>query len=437
MFKNLLLNTPSPTTIALKADWGSGKTTFLRRVEKSLEKTAAVVFIDLWRADSGGDPLAVIANEIANAIKDNRGQFATLKAHVGSFATLIADNAASVAACAISVSGFAAGLPPSTSILAATSAVSWFSAWNKEKKEAIDTLSQNLKKLAEIIQEKSEHPIVIVLDEFDRCRPDFAVQTLERIKHYFDTAGFTFVLAIDDSAVASAVSGHYGGKLDGEKYLRRFFDFEFRLPPPSTKAVALFAATRLLNFDGIDSSKASSVLTSYWRNGLYNLLPNDDNDQPELLIIALSAIFSDAMSLSVRDQLQATTLTFTLYRSKDAKNLIDAACLSFLCFARFGNLEKFRLFEAGDLDFQSLVGVFSGLARVNICIYSYFIEFGAALRMTHDEKSARITSLSKQGRTEEDGFRRLGGMNAQYCGFGGKDGEQNLRKCFFDLNRLV
>jgi len=74
---------------------------------------------------------------------------------------------------------------------------------------------------------------------------------------------------------------------------------------------------------------------------------------------------------------------------------------------------------------------------VNISIYSYFIEFGAALRMTRDEKSARITSLSKQDRTEEDGFRRLGGMNAQYYGFRGKDGERYLREYFFDLNRLV
>ena len=429
MFQNLLLNTPSPTTIALKADWGTGKTTFLRRVQKSIAEDAAVVFIDLWRADSAVDPLAVIAEELAKAIEEQRGYFNRFSENAKKLGTSIADNATSIFASATAVGMFfePVALAAGSTLKAATAAVSWLSDLNKKKRKAIDALHTNLKALGKAVQEDGK-PIIIILDEFDRCRPDFAVQTLERIKHYFDTAGYTFVLAIDDSAVASAVSGHYGGKLDGEKYLRRFFDYEFRLPPPTKQHIALFAASRLLNQEG-----NAKDLTSIWRNDLLRLLSVQSNVSPDLTIISLSAILSEAMALSVRDQLQATTLTFTLFRSKHAKQFMDPASLSFLCFARFGNLNQFRLFESGDLNFEQLVNAFRGLERVSGSVFRYFVEFGIALQMSLVGKEARMNEFSSQGRTAVDDFRRVGCSNSMYYGYG----EQCLRDNFFALNRII
>lgn len=440
MFENLLLNTPSPTTIALKADWGTGKTTFLRRVAKSIENETAVVFIDLWKADSATDPLAVIADELAKAVKEKRGFLASLPSSAKQLGTKMADNASFLIALTTGTASLLLGADSSTaaaigssSLKSATAAVKWASDLNKKKRKVINALSENLKALGKAVHANCQKPIIIVLDEFDRCRPDFAVQTLERIKHYFDTSGYTFVLAIDDSAVASAVSGHYGGKLDGEKYLRRFFDYEFRLPPPSKQNVALFAASRLVNQN--DQPGVSANLKSFWKNSLVRLLNRNEDFSPDLKILAFSAIFAEAMALSVRDQLQATTLTFTLFRSMEKSNPMDPACLTFLCFARFGNLVQFRLFEEGSLDFQNLVRQFQGLNRVNSSIFDYFIEFGSALQLTSNEKGGRLNQLPN--RSSEDEFKRWGCMNAQYFGYGGNDGEQYLRKHFFDLNRIA
>ena len=218
MFENLLLNTPSPTTIALKADWGTGKTTFLRRIAKSIEKKTAVVFIDLWKADSAIDPLAVIADELSRALKENRGFLSNLPANARKLGTALADNARVVTASMTAIASIllgadssAAAAAGSASLKGAMAAVEWASELNKKRRKAVDALSKNLEALGRAVKATGSLPIIIILDEFDRCRPDFAVQTLERIKHYFDTEGYTFVLAIDDSAVASAVSGHYGG----------------------------------------------------------------------------------------------------------------------------------------------------------------------------------------------------------------------------------
>src|SRR5690606_34703090 len=93
------------------------------------------------------------------------------------------------------------------------------------------------KKLEEYIAENSiGKPIVFIIDELDRCRPDYAVSVLENIKHLFSVKGIVFVLSIDKEQLGHAVCGVYGSeKMDSNEYLRRFIDVEYSLPAPELK----------------------------------------------------------------------------------------------------------------------------------------------------------------------------------------------------------
>ena len=71
---------------------------------------------------------------------------------------------------------------------------------------------------------------VVVIDELDRCRPDYAVRFLETIKHVFEVKHVTFIVAANTTELAHAMSGVYGEEFDGEGYLERFFDITLRLP---------------------------------------------------------------------------------------------------------------------------------------------------------------------------------------------------------------
>ena len=71
---------------------------------------------------------------------------------------------------------------------------------------------------------------VIVIDELDRCRPDYAVRFMETIKHVFEVEHVTFVIAANSTEFGHAMSGVYGDKFDGERYLERFFDIRLQLP---------------------------------------------------------------------------------------------------------------------------------------------------------------------------------------------------------------
>lgn len=94
---------------------------------------------------------------------------------------------------------------------------------NKEK------LKKDLIKLATKVLEETQFPLVFIVDELDRCRPTFAIEVLERIKHLFNINNMVFVLGIARNELSKSIKSVYG-EIDVENYLHRFIDLEFRLP---------------------------------------------------------------------------------------------------------------------------------------------------------------------------------------------------------------
>lgn len=81
------------------------------------------------------------------------------------------------------------------------------------------------------IAEETGHPVIIFVDELDRCNPKYSVALLEKIKHLFSTPNLIFVLAIDKEQLCSSIRGYFGSDgIKAEEYLRRFIDIEVSLP---------------------------------------------------------------------------------------------------------------------------------------------------------------------------------------------------------------
>jgi len=75
--------------------------------------------------------------------------------------------------------------------------------------------------------------ILIIVDELDRCKPLFAIQTLEVIKHLFDVPNVNFLLSVNFQQLKYSIETVYGQKMDSEGYLRRFINYVIKLPEPS------------------------------------------------------------------------------------------------------------------------------------------------------------------------------------------------------------
>lgn len=93
---------------------------------------------------------------------------------------------------------------------------------------------QEVKRLKEFLLnwfQQLDVPIVIIIDELDRCKPDFAVKTLEILKHFLDIPGFIFILALDEEQLQASVK-HMFGTTNFDGYKRKFINNSFILPAP-------------------------------------------------------------------------------------------------------------------------------------------------------------------------------------------------------------
>lgn len=91
----------------------------------------------------------------------------------------------------------------------------------------------NMKEIMTTYIEDSKRKLVIIVDELDRCKPNFAIQTLEIVKHLFDVKDMVFVFAVDISQLSCSIKTVYGQDMDSTGYLCRFFDYISKIPQTS------------------------------------------------------------------------------------------------------------------------------------------------------------------------------------------------------------
>ncbi len=107
----------------------------------------------------------------------------------------------------------------------------------KKEKRSLEKFRESLQDAVRAIGEgEPQRPLVFFIDELDRCRPSFAIELLERVKHLFDVKNIVFVLSIDKKQLEAITAAVYGERIDALEYLRRFIDLDFFIPLPHSKA---------------------------------------------------------------------------------------------------------------------------------------------------------------------------------------------------------
>lgn len=95
-----------------------------------------------------------------------------------------------------------------------------------------DNYNQYLNNIQELLTSYLENlgnKIYIIIDELDRCKPDYSVKFLEAINHIFSIYGLVFIFTIDRYQLASAMKIIYGQDLNFDAYFKKFIHYEFDL----------------------------------------------------------------------------------------------------------------------------------------------------------------------------------------------------------------
>lgn len=232
----LLRNLTSPIVLSVNAPWGYGKTTFLEMLYADLKLNAcASVFFSAWETDFARDPLLAFLGEINQAInnlvvgnKEKSEAWETARkagAHIlkKAIPVLVKLGTAGV----IDAEKL---LESETSKLSEALSKDLIDEYEKNK-DIISKFKENLEKIL-IDEDGTTKNLYVFVDELDRCRPTYAIELLERIKHLLDINGLVFVLAMDKEQLSHSVKAIYGNNFESHGYLKRFVDIEYSLPLP-------------------------------------------------------------------------------------------------------------------------------------------------------------------------------------------------------------
>lgn len=306
----------------LNSEWGAGKTYFLKRWSEDIKDHYPVVYVDAWKKDYSDDPLMTVISSIIEQLRKQAGKdkespefkvprklIGLLKAaapgigrglfkrYVGIDPVMIMnadDDNESLGEISTDENG-----KPIDMSFAASEAVKYLIDEHDAKNAAIESLKKGVFEWVEaVVGLKSiELPAFIFIDELDRCRPSYAVEMLETIKHIFDIKGVVFIIATDTEQLQHAVKAVYGEGFNANMYLGRFFNSRYSLKSPN-----------LENFLEVHSD-ASKLSGDYLRDLNIEILPFNEDAKITLrnISIVLNAFkVSARTAIQIADRIVAT-----------------------------------------------------------------------------------------------------------------------------------
>jgi len=234
---NFIERSTTPYVMAIDGKWGTGKTTLLQMWRADLEMDGfRCVFFDALEADFYGHALPALIGEITEQLPDAKKFKSKVKKVSSALFARVAPNALSLMVPGGNVAAEIAGALEQS--LKDHDAVEFYRSYRK----AVDEFKESLREFAS--NGKGDKPLVIFVDELDRCRPDFALEVLEKVKHVFDVESVFFVFAINKEEMCKTIRTVYGD-IDSEGYLKKFFDHTFLLINKSGLGEAAFAKSGL------------------------------------------------------------------------------------------------------------------------------------------------------------------------------------------------
>ncbi|MCC4832741.1 KAP family NTPase [Shewanella sp. 10N.7] len=320
----------------LNSGWGTGKTYFLKRWQHSINVVHPTVYIDAWKQDFSNDPMLAVISSIISQLRDqSKGDVEQKIINIGSKAWGFCKQATPEITKAVvkKLSGVdvdkvveknsESNLFESKDFADASGKL--VSAIIKDHDAKLKSIKDFKDSIAAFINDilsctEKDNPTFIFIDELDRCRPTYAVEMLEVIKHFFDMPNVIFVVATDTEQLQHAVKAVYGNDFNANVYLSRFFQ----------RRCTLQEQPRLEFIQNKLSSLEDSQLTHF--NDL--VWPFLDNDVEYLSYLVAS--IADVFSLPLRETEQLVDkVKAVLFTVEDKKVDILLLCSLMIIHDRY------------------------------------------------------------------------------------------------------
>ena len=252
----------SPQAIAIDGRWGTGKTTFMALWAAYLRREGVkVVHFNAWKSFEA-DPFKALTKEILRQV--NIPQTEQEPPHKRLLAFLTTN-----ASIAVQGAKLVSTLQPELEEVSQVMEVGLQAVGNVTRPESpespdprVDSPEAFASLLSSAAKSWSDRPVVVMVDELDRCSPEYSVEMLQLLEHVFCAKHVVFVVAVNLAELVHSVRAFYGQGFNAEGYLERFFDEILPLP---TSNRSQYIESSL---GAIDSDAVSDALPFLYASGM-------------------------------------------------------------------------------------------------------------------------------------------------------------------------
>lgn len=236
-----------PLVIAIDADWGTGKSVFLKMWAGELRKLQIpVIYFDAYANDYVDDAFVSLASEIIRLAQQHkntpRKRVKNLTEKAIGASKILLRSAGKIAAKAATLGALdgseAESLVKEMSDDLASDASDLADKYLEklltgadERRKTLEDFRSALSELPGLLAKNTKKtesgdakvpPLIFIIDELDRCKPPFALDILERIKHVMSVRNVHFVLGVHIDQLCNSVKAQYGRDIDARTYLQKF-----------------------------------------------------------------------------------------------------------------------------------------------------------------------------------------------------------------------
>lgn len=381
----LVGRTGGPFVLALDSPWGSGKTTIVRMLEAELKRQDfQSVYFNAWQVDYVTDPLVALVSSIDQIELADEQAASSFKDHlkaVRKVTSLIAKRGAVAAAKAVTAGmlDLEAEIEKAAAEFSGNVVSDLVDSFQKEKELLARFRAELEAAVAQLPNSGKKPTLVFFIDELDRCRPTFAIELLERIKHLFDVPNITFVLSLDKKQLEASTAAVYGQGIDAPEYLRRFIDLEYGIPRVKAKKFTenLFARFQL---DDVFAERTH---------------PETRHDRDNF--VDSFTELADVMSMSLRARERCMTRLRVVMDQTPRDHYLEPILVAVLIALRSNRPELFAGLCAGQAGPRDVMSYLESQPGGNTLVASYSGQLIEAFLIAADEnenrKAARLAEI--------------------------------------------
>ncbi|MGB3109833.1 MAG: P-loop NTPase fold protein [Psychrobacter alimentarius] len=312
--------------LIIDGKWGTGKTEFCFKLKNLIEENNPndykVGYVNAFQADHANEPLLTLIAEVAGFYGEDDDKRKSFIKNAIPYLRLVS-GIGMKAIASLAFGKYAADIPDDfqEGMEAIEEGSDSFidqslESMIKDQVEAeknLSTLKEALKEIASI------NPVILLIDELDRCRPDFAVMMLETIKHVFDVENVQIILITNAEQLKATIKHSYGSETNSHDYLYKFFKYQINLPTSTKDNEGRSVENNVTYFRA--TVQASKVIPQKFKNNEF---------------IYEVPIFLDLSKLSLRniEQIVRCIETLIIFEDKEQSRsrIVEQILIVFLSF---------------------------------------------------------------------------------------------------------